>query len=118
MKRVQEEPVVGDNEESRKKQRIETVPSDLAEKIKKQVEFYFGDSNYPRDRFMKETAEKNDGCTYYCVISIYCVGIPFPTLFLFKRLASLTTDAQVVVDACKGNASFFRVLTLRQTAQL
>eukprot|EP01127_Copromyxa_protea_P002895 TRINITY_DN12816_c0_g1_i1.p1 TRINITY_DN12816_c0_g1~~TRINITY_DN12816_c0_g1_i1.p1 ORF type:complete len:339 (+),score=112.80 TRINITY_DN12816_c0_g1_i1:60-1019(+) len=87
MKRTNEEPVVGDADESRKKPRSD----DLHGKIKKQIEFYFGDSNYPKDKFMNETAEKNEG------------WIPVPTLFLFKRLASMTTDATVLYEACKDS---------------
>lgn len=61
MKRGQDDPVVGDTDESRKKARTDDPA--LLSQVKKQVEFYFSDSNYPRDKFMKETAEKNDGCT-------------------------------------------------------
>jgi len=32
-------------------------------KVLKQVEFYFSDSNFPRDRFLKDLANKNEGCT-------------------------------------------------------
>lgn len=32
-------------------------------KIKKQVEFYFSDSNFPRDKFLRTEASKDpDGC--------------------------------------------------------
>jgi hypothetical protein len=57
MKRGAEDPV---QEESNKRAK---VANPLAARIKKQVEFYFGDSNYSRDKFMQETAGKNDGCT-------------------------------------------------------
>lgn len=40
---------------------------------------------------MKDTAQQNDG------------WIPMETLFKFKRLASLTTDAEVVYEACKDS---------------
>jgi hypothetical protein len=59
MKRGAEDPI--QEEESNKKARVED-PS-LAGRIRKQVEFYFSDSNYPRDKFMLDVAGKNDGCT-------------------------------------------------------
>lgn len=32
------------------------------DKILTQLNFYFGDSNFRRDRFLRSTAEKDDGC--------------------------------------------------------
>jgi hypothetical protein len=38
--------------------------ANLAE-IKKQVEFYFSDSNYPKDKFLRAQAALNDeGCIF------------------------------------------------------
>lgn len=39
------------------------LSSDLAKKLKQQIEFYFSDSNYPRDKFLRAKAAENDGCT-------------------------------------------------------
>jgi len=36
---------------------------DVEAQIVKQVEFYFSDSNMPGDKFMKKTADENEGCT-------------------------------------------------------
>ncbi len=37
--------------------------SDLAAKVKKQVEFYFGDSNFRRDKFLRGKADADpQGC--------------------------------------------------------
>src|SRR3954470_24609997 len=38
-----------------------TIEEMLHEKIKRQVEFYFGDANYPRDKFLLESAGKDAG---------------------------------------------------------
>ena len=39
------------------------TPSDLAEKIKAQVEFYFSDSNYIKDKFLRNQAALDEqGC--------------------------------------------------------
>jgi len=39
------------------------LESDLAKKIKKQVEFYFSDSNFPKDKFLRAESEKHaEGC--------------------------------------------------------
>lgn len=39
---------------------------ELAQKIRKQVEFYFNDSNFPKDKFLRGEAEKNpEGCKCY-----------------------------------------------------
>lgn len=38
--------------------------ADIENKILKQVEFYFGDANLPRDKFLLEKAGENgQGCT-------------------------------------------------------
>jgi lupus La protein len=37
--------------------------ADLKEKILKQVEFYFSDSNYPKDKFLRtQAAHDEEGC--------------------------------------------------------
>jgi hypothetical protein len=33
------------------------------EVLREQLEFYFSDSNYPRDKFLRAEASKHDGCT-------------------------------------------------------
>ena len=40
--------------------------ADLKEKIQKQIEFYFSDSNYPRDKFLRSLAAQNEeGCILF-----------------------------------------------------
>lgn len=37
-------------------------------KILNQMEFYFGDSNYPRDKFLQQEAQQSpDNCTSSCI---------------------------------------------------
>nr|CAG4652139.1 EOG090X0CQA [Triops cancriformis] len=67
--------------------------SELEQKIIRQVEYYFGDFNVSRDKFMKEQIGQNDG------------WIPMETMLKFKRLAQLSTDAKVIVDALKKSTS-------------
>lgn len=63
-----------------------------SEAIRKQVEFYFSDSNYRRDTFLKAAAESDpDG---FVAISV---------LLTFNRLKSLTTDVAVVADAIESS---------------
>ena len=57
----------------------------LAAKILKQIDFYFGDSNFPRDNFLKGEAAKDvDG---YVAIT---------TLLTFNRLKALTQDPKII----------------------
>ncbi|KAH8240707.1 hypothetical protein KR026_004036 [Drosophila bipectinata] len=56
--------------------------------IIRQVEYYFGDANLNRDKFLREQIGKNeDG------------WVPFSVLITFKRLASLSTDIDEIVAA-------------------
>jgi len=42
-----------------------TLTDDQTQALKKQIEFYFSDSNYPRDKFMRITAAENNGRILY-----------------------------------------------------
>lgn len=56
--------------------------------IIRQVEYYFGDANLNRDKFLREQIGKNeDG------------WVPLSVLITFKRLASLSTDFDEIVAA-------------------
>eukprot|EP01114_Cavostelium_apophysatum_P012308 TRINITY_DN273_c0_g1_i1.p1 TRINITY_DN273_c0_g1~~TRINITY_DN273_c0_g1_i1.p1 ORF type:complete len:322 (+),score=121.43 TRINITY_DN273_c0_g1_i1:152-1117(+) len=66
--------------------------ADLKANIKKQIEFYFGDSNYPRDKFMRASAAQSpEGF------------ITIETLLKFNRLKDLTTDVKAIVEAVKDS---------------
>lgn len=59
----------------------------LEQDIIKQVEYYFGDANLARDKFLTEEIGKDDG------------WVTLEVLLRFKRLAALSADANVIVDA-------------------
>lgn len=65
-----------------------TVPSDaLLAKILKQVEFYFGDANLPRDKFLQEKIKENDG------------WVDLSVLASFSRMKALSEDVSVIAEA-------------------
>lgn len=66
---------------------------DLDKKIIKQVEFYFGDKNFPKDRFLRQKAEEDDG------------WVTFECLVTFNRLKALSTDTDVIVKALRKSDS-------------
>jgi len=67
--------------------------TDLEKKIIRQVEYYFGDHNLPRDRFMNRVMSDNDG------------WIPMETMMTFKRLASLSKDPDHVMTALEKSTN-------------
>ncbi|RDD37120.1 Lupus La protein [Trichoplax sp. H2] len=71
----------------------EAEPSELELKIIKQIEFYFGDHNLPRDRFLQEKIVENNG------------WIPLSVLMTFNRLKSLSTDTDVIMAALKKSTN-------------
>lgn len=60
-------------------------------KIKKQIEYYFSDSNYAKDKFMNETAIKNKKC------------IPISIILTFKRMNDLNATVESVKEAVKDS---------------
>lgn len=70
--------------------------ADLTEqeqKIIRQVEYYFGDINLPRDRFLQDLVKKEDG------------WIPLETMTKFNRLKQITEDTNIIADAMKKSTS-------------
>jgi hypothetical protein len=64
--------------------------ADLADQIRKQVCFYFSDSNIVRDNFLKgKVAENADG------------WVPLDIIASFKRMTQLSPDIEVVVEALR-----------------
>ncbi|XP_058124819.1 la protein homolog [Anopheles ziemanni] len=55
--------------------------------IIRQLEYYFGDANLAKDKFMKDQITKDEG------------WVPLDVLLTFKRLKSLSEDKKVIVDA-------------------
>ncbi|XP_054272887.1 la protein homolog [Macrosteles quadrilineatus] len=66
-------------------------PELRAKKIKRQIEYYFGDFNLPSDKFLREEVKQKDG------------WVALETMLKFKRLASLTQDPAVIVEALTGS---------------
>eukprot|EP01132_Coremiostelium_polycephalum_P006115 gene6115-7620_t len=70
-----------------------TTNASLESKVLKQVEYYFSDSNYPNDKFLKTEAAKNtDG---YILIDV---------IASFNRMKTLTTDLQFISDTLKKSS--------------
>lgn len=46
--------------DSNKKQKTEEI--DVEKLVREQVEYYFSDSNFRRDKWMQKTCAENDGC--------------------------------------------------------
>ncbi|XP_053667165.1 la protein homolog [Anopheles marshallii] len=55
--------------------------------IIRQLEYYFGDANLAKDKFMKDQITKDDG------------WVPMDVLLTFKRLKSISDDKKAIVDA-------------------
>jgi len=66
---------------------------DLEKKIIRQIEYYLGDVNMVRDKFLKTEITKDQG------------WIPLSVLTTFKRLQSLTTDFSTIMGALKNSVS-------------
>ncbi|KAF7638700.1 hypothetical protein Mgra_00001782 [Meloidogyne graminicola] len=67
------------------------VNSIKSEQIMKQVEYYFGDINLPRDKFIQEEMKKDNG------------WIPLSTMLKFNRLAALTKDIDNIAASLKNS---------------
>jgi lupus La protein len=66
----------------------------MADAIKRQIEFYYSDSNFRKDTFLREAAATDpEGF------------VPIATLLTFNKLKSMTTDASVVAEAIAGSDS-------------
>lgn len=63
------------------------MAEDLEKNIIKQVEYYFGDINLPRDKFLQEKVKEDDG------------WVSLEVMLKFKRLASLSEDPKVIAEA-------------------
>ncbi|CAH1183585.1 unnamed protein product [Phaedon cochleariae] len=64
------------------------MASDLEQKIIHQLEYYFGDFNLNRDKFLKEKIKEDEGG-----------WVTLEVLLTFKRLAGLSTDQEVIAAA-------------------
>ncbi|KYO24393.1 la-related protein 7 [Alligator mississippiensis] len=89
-KAVEEESTEQKKErEKKKRSRVKQVLSDIA----KQVDFWFGDVNLHKDKFLREQIEKSrDG---YVDISL---------LISFNKMKKLTTDGKLIARAVKSSS--------------
>lgn len=71
----------------------ERTEMDVDRKIIRQIEYYFSDGNLLRDRFLQNEINENDG------------WISLAILTTFKRLQSLTTDFQIILNALDKSQS-------------
>lgn len=58
-----------------------------------QLQYYFGDYNLPKDKFLQEQIKLDDG------------WIPLTTMLNFNRLASLTKDEDTILNALKKSSN-------------
>jgi len=65
----------------------------VSDKVIKQIEYYFGDVNLSKDKFLQEETQKDSG------------WVTLETLLKFNRLKQLTSDAQVIIDSLKKSTS-------------
>ncbi|XP_036885342.1 la-related protein 7 isoform X1 [Sturnira hondurensis] len=88
-KAMEEESTEKKEVEKKKRSRVKQVLADIT----KQVDFWFGDANLHKDRFLREQIEKSrDG---YVDISL---------LVSFNKMKKLTTDEKLIARALKSSA--------------
>ncbi|KAG5852662.1 lupus La protein isoform X1 [Anguilla anguilla] len=63
--------------------------SPLEKKVAEQIEYYFGDHNLPRDKFLKEQIQLDDG------------WVTLETMIKFNRLKCLTTDFNIIINSLR-----------------
>ena len=77
-------------------EKLETTPelTGTEKAVKRQIEFYFSDANFRKDRYLREHAnESADG------------SVPISVLLTFKRLQAMTTDPAVVAKVMAQSTS-------------
>lgn len=63
------------------------MTDELEQKIISQIEYYFGDINLSRDKFLQGKIKEDEG------------WVTLEVLLTFKRLAALSTDPEVIASA-------------------
>ncbi|XP_030578542.1 la-related protein 7 [Archocentrus centrarchus] len=86
---VAAEPSSKKETEKKKRSRVKQLLSE----VKKQVEFWFGDVNLSKDRFLKKLIDESDNG--YVDISV---------LASFNRMKQLTTDTKLIARALKNSS--------------
>lgn len=80
-----EDAAADESEKATEKTPVDASKLDGA--IIRQVEYYFGDANLARDKFLQEQITKDDG------------WVPLDVLLTFKRLKALSEDKKVIASA-------------------
>lgn len=57
------------------------------------LQYYFGDANLPKDKFLLEETKKDDG------------WVTLKTLLTFNRLKSLSEEAEAIITALKKSSN-------------
>lgn len=68
-------------------------PNDLEKKIIRQIEYYFGDMNLPRDKFLQEKIKEDDG------------WVSLDIMLNFNRLKTISDDKEIIAKAMKKSTS-------------
>lgn len=68
-------------------------PNALEQKIIRQIEYYFGDTNLPRDKFLQDEMKIEDG------------WVSLATMTKFNRLKQLTTNHKIIATALRKSDS-------------
>ncbi|CAK1603525.1 unnamed protein product [Parnassius mnemosyne] len=89
----EKEVVTDNNSQENGKENNSDEETDLDSSIIRQVEYYFGDVNLPRDKFLREQVTLDDG------------WVPLDILIKFNRLAKLSTDTEVIANALAKSTS-------------
>ncbi|XP_020916757.1 lupus La protein [Exaiptasia diaphana] len=79
---------VEDTTINKNESKIESLDA-VEKRIVKQIEYYFGDKNFPRDKFLRQKAEEDDGW-----VTLDC-------LQTFSRLKAMSVENQTLADAIK-----------------
>ncbi|XP_016840374.1 la protein homolog [Nasonia vitripennis] len=87
----EEKPVEKNGTEETSAEAKTEVTPELLTKIKKQVEFYFGDVNMQKDKFLIEQTRLDEG------------WVPMTVMLNFKILASLSKDIEVILNALEDS---------------
>ncbi|KAG7197396.1 hypothetical protein KM043_018500 [Ampulex compressa] len=88
---VKDEKPASETEDKPVKETPQESSTELLEKIKNQIEFYFGDVNMQRDKFLIEQTKLDEG------------WVPMTVMLNFKMLAAMSTDVDVILKALESS---------------
>ena len=70
-----------------------SILSDTESKIIRQIEYYFGDYNLSRDKFLKDIIKSDEG------------WVPIDTMLKFERLSKISLDSKAILSSIKKSES-------------